>query len=359
MYYRHFGLNGPPFQFGVSPAELYEGHEHAEAIAALTWGLAHEPTGYTLLVGEPGTGKTTIIRSVLARHRKQIKAAFLNYPKAEPLELFRNALRQLGSPASQVSKFECVQAFRACLNGLRSDERLALVLDEAQALSPLLFEELRLLANCVATDERHIQVIFVGQPSILKRLEAPMLRQLNERIGTRVLLRSMQAKEVLQYIEHRIRARNGSVNRVFARRALDLVVEHSHGIPRRVNVLCHNAMLSAYSEGAPKVRVDSVRIVVNEFENLLHNVNIPDVSDSDSSKSVHTRIPVWRRFWKYGASAAVITALGIGSIQGPIPGIASRTGVTIAPAPHATKSERSELSAYRTAAKRFTTQEEC
>lgn len=307
MYYRHFGLNGAPFQFSVTPAELFEGEEQRETIAALGWGLAHEPTGYTLLVGEPGTGKTTIVRSLIARHQNQIRAAYLNYPKAEPLELFRHALRQLGSPASQVSKFECVQAFRECLNELRSDQRLALVFDEAQALSPLLFEELRLLANCASTDERRLQVIFIGQPSILKRLEAPMLRQLNERIGTRVVLRSMSDEQARHYIEHRVSARNGSANKLFARRALDLIVEHSHGIPRRINVLCHNSMLSAYAAGAPKVRLDLVRTIINEFENVVQPASV-DTTD--------TRAPVWRRLWKYSASAAVLSALSIGPFTG-------------------------------------------
>ena len=140
MYYRHFGLSSAPFQFTVMPRAIYRGREQNEAMAALGWGLLHEPTGYTLLIGEPGTGKSTIVRAVLERYRAEAISAFLNYPKAEPLEIFRSALRQLGSRSSQISKFECAEAFVDLLREVGSEQRVALVFDEAQALSPLLFE---------------------------------------------------------------------------------------------------------------------------------------------------------------------------------------------------------------------------
>jgi len=301
MYFNHFGLTKPPFEFGVTPGRIYEGREQREATAAILWGLLHEPSGYTLLVGEPGTGKTTLINAVLARHHK-LRAAYLSYPKAEPLEIFRNALTQLGSKATQLSKYDCVEAFRGCLRALRSDERLALIFDEAQALSPLLFEELRLLVNCASFGERRMQIVFVGQPSILKRLEAPMLRQLNERIGARVLLRPMPSTDAQEYIEHRLRACNGSVSKVFARKALELVVNNSRGIPRKVNLLCHNSMLSAYAQGLKQVNVSTVSKVISEFQNLLG-------AQSDPPAGVQP--PIWRRFLKFGAAATLFASIGI------------------------------------------------
>ncbi|HUA33201.1 MAG TPA: AAA family ATPase [Candidatus Binataceae bacterium] len=301
MYYRHFGLTRPPFEFGIRPGRIYEGREQREATAAISWGLLHEPSGYTLLVGVPGTGKTTLINAVLAEHH-QLRAAYLSYPKAEPLEIFRNALTQLGSRASQLSKYDCVEAFRNCLKSLRGDERLALIFDEAQALSPLLFEELRLLVNCASLGERRMQIVFVGQPSILKRLEAPMLRQLNERIGARVLLRPMPNSDAHEYIEHRLRACNGAVSKVFARKALDMIVQNSRGIPRKLNLLCHNAMLSAYADGMKQVNASTVSKVISEFQNLLG-------AASDSPAEI--RPPVWRRFLKFGAAAMLFSSIGI------------------------------------------------
>lgn len=303
MYYSHFGLTRPPFEFGVTPGRIYEGREQREATAAILWGLLHEPSGYTLLVGEPGTGKTTLINAVLAQHH-HIRTAYLSYPKAEPIEIFRSALTHLGSRAAQVTKYDCVEAFRGCLKSLRGDERLALIFDEAQALSPLLFEELRLLVNCASLGERRMQIVFVGQPSILKRLEAPMLRQLNERIGARVLLRPMPNGDAQEYVEHRLKACNGSMTKVFARRALDLIVQNSQGTPRKLNLLCHNAMLSAYAEGLKQVDAATVRKVVGEFQNLL---------GSAADYPAEVQPALWRRVLKFGAAAMLFSSIGMGN----------------------------------------------
>jgi general secretion pathway protein A len=306
MYYRHFGLSDAPFQFTVMPKTIYRGHEQNEAMAALAWGLLHEPTGYTLLVGEPGTGKSTIVKAVLERHRAEAMSAFINYPKAEPLEMFRSALHQLGSRASQISKYECAEAFVDLLREA-GDRRVALVFDEAQALSPLLFEELRLIGNCAAVGERRLQVIFVGQPSILKRLEAPMLRQLNQRIGARVWLKPMSEKEVVEYIRHRIQTTNGEADQLFARSALKMIAAHSNGIARRVNVLCHNAMLGAYASGRRKVTARQVQSTIAEFENGRASIGV-----NDGEKQPHS----WRRLWMLGASVAVASAVGLAGLVG-------------------------------------------
>jgi general secretion pathway protein A len=307
MYYRHFGLSDAPFQFTVMPNSIYRGREQNEAMAALAWGLLHEPTGYTLLVGEPGTGKSTIVRSVLQRHRAEALSAFINYPKAEPLEMFRSALRQLGSRASQISKFECAEAFVDLLREVGPGQRVALVFDEAQALSPLVFEELRLLGNCAVLGDRRLQVIFIGQPSILKRLEAPMLRQLNQRIGARVWLKPMSEKETLEYIRHRIQTTNGAADQIFAHAALKLIVTHSHGIARRVNVLCHNAMLGAYAAGRRRVTARQVQSTIAEFENKRASFN---------TNGTEKRAPSWRRLWMFGASVAVASAVGLAGLVG-------------------------------------------
>jgi type II secretory pathway predicted ATPase ExeA len=302
MYHRHFGLSDPPFRFTVSPGALYEGREHREAMAALTWGLLHEPTGYTLLVGEPGTGKTTIAHAVLAEHRSQVHSAFLNYPKAEPLELFRYALRELGSDATAASKYDCAEAFRGLLREVGPEQHVALVFDEAQALSPLLFEELRLLGNYAAFGDRRVKIIFIGQPSILKRLGAPMLRQLNERIGTRVSLQPIGERDVLKYVNHRLKNVNGSADRIFASKALRLIATHSNGVPRRIDVLCHNAMLAAYAAGEKRVSARQIRAVIDEFENIHVSLN---------SKTTEGKSLLRRRLWKIGASVAFVSGIGM------------------------------------------------
>lgn len=300
MNYRHFGLSGPPFDFTVSSAALYRGREHSEVIAALDWGLLHEPFGYTLLVGEPGTGKTTLICSVLSQRYQYLRAAYLNYPKLPAIDLFRMALRQLGVDPPPTSKLDCVDAFRSLLRRTDSGDRVALILDEAQALSVEIFEELRLLANYVAAGGQRLQIVLIGQPVLLTRLEAPMLRQLNQRIGTRAILNPMQPDESVAYIEHRLRTRNGNAKKIFSRSALNQIADHGRGIPRCINVMCHNAMLAAYSTGQHSVTAKMVKEVIQEYEHLRispagHHAQLNQASASR-----------WYRFWKFGRYAAML-----------------------------------------------------
>ncbi len=300
MYFRHFGLSGPPFQFTIAPAALFRGREHAEALAALEWGLIHEPSGYTLLVGEPGMGKTTLICSILSRRYQDIHAAYLNYPKLPVIDLFRMALRQLGIDPPPASKLDCIEALKLLVHRTPNDERVAFVMDEAQGLNDEAFEEMRLLANYVNAGQHNVQMVLVGQPSLLDRLESAELRQLAERIGTRVALNPLTPDETQRYIEHRLRTRSGTSERVFTRSALRRIVLGSRGIPRRINVLCHNSMLAAYSAGNRRVGPKEVRAVVDEYEDL----------QSISKGNAPAPRRAWYRFWRAAKSAATINAFG-------------------------------------------------
>ncbi len=122
--------------------------------------------------------------------------------------------------------------------------------DEAQGLSDETMEQLRLLSNSGKTDEKQLHFVFVGQPELLRRLTNPSLRQIEQRIGAKTVLNPLQWAECHEYVEQRLRAVNGATERIFKPRALCYLIRHSGGIPRRLNVLCHNAMLLAYSGGA-------------------------------------------------------------------------------------------------------------
>jgi type II secretory pathway predicted ATPase ExeA len=269
MYYRHFGLNGSPFQFTSSPRQLYLSKAHREGLAALEWGLLHEPSGFTRLVGETGTGKTTLVCSLLARQYEQVRTVYVSNPKLSFEEITQLISGQLGLAPERPGRLAFLQAFNQFLAQLKPGERVAIILDEAQGLSDETLEELRLLSNCGRTDEKQLQFVLVGQPELLQRLSAPSLRQLDQRVGARAVLNAMQREEVYGYIEHRLNAHNGRSRRIFARPALRYLAEHSAGVPRRVNVLCHNAMLLAYSAGASKVSLAMAYAAVAEYENLL------------------------------------------------------------------------------------------
>ena len=269
MYHHHFGLSGPPFQFTPTPEALYLSHTHREALAALEWGLLHEPTGFTLLVGETGVGKTTLLSSILARRHWRARIALLSNPRLDFDQMMQVVMSQLAPGWSGQTRLDLTEGFAALLDGLPSGERVAIVVDEAQELSDEALEGLRLLSNMDTFEERRLQIILVGQPELVTRLARPEMHSLNQRIGARTLLRPLRPAEVREYIDCRLRAKGGTANRIFAPTALSYLVAHSGGIPRRVNVLGHNSMLQGYAAESTKVSLAMVKKAVAEYEDLL------------------------------------------------------------------------------------------
>jgi type II secretory pathway predicted ATPase ExeA len=153
MYYRHFGLDSAPFRFVPAGRDLYLGRSHREALAALEWGMLHEPSGFTLLIGEAGTGKTTLVKSILARNYARVCAACINNPKQGFEGILRELVRQFGLIANS-TKLEMSIAFDRFLERLAPGDRIVIVIDEAQSLDDDGLEELRLFSNSGNTDEK-------------------------------------------------------------------------------------------------------------------------------------------------------------------------------------------------------------
>ena len=273
MYHHHFGLSGPPFQFTPAPDALYLSPTHREALAALEWGLLHEPTGFTLLVGESGVGKTTMVCSILARRLWNVRTALLSNPRLNFDQMMQVVMSQLAPGWSGQSRLELTEGFGELLDGLAPGEHVAIVIDEAQELSEATLEGLRLLSNADTFAERRLQIIFVGQPELVKRLAHPQMHSLNQRIGARAVLKPLGPAQVREYINCRLRAKGGAATRIFAAAALSYLIEHSGGIPRRVNVLSHNSMLQGYAARSKKVSLAMVKNAVSEYEDLLNSKN--------------------------------------------------------------------------------------
>jgi general secretion pathway protein A len=282
MYYRHFGLTGPPFQLTSSPAQLYMSKEHREAYAALEWGLLHEPSGFTVLIGEVGTGKTTLALAILAREFENVRVAYLSNPKLTFEEIVKVIMKQIGIKTGGKSKLADLEAVNDFLRALKPSERVVVMMDEAQGLIDETIEQLRLFSNSGKPDEKQLHFVFIGQPELLRRLTNPLLRQLEQRIGAKTVLNPLQRAECREYIEQRLRAVNGTVEKIFKRGALRYLIRHAGGIPRRINVLCHNAMLLAYSGGARMVDTRMVEASVTEYDSLFSALRsqTPDESNA-------------------------------------------------------------------------------
>ncbi len=266
MYYQHFGLSGPPFASGALPAPLYLSAGHREGLAALQWGL-REPSGFTMLVGEIGTGKTTLIHSLLEARHDGVRIASVSNPKLSFVEMLRVIAGQLGIAPAATGKLELIQAVDGLLAA--QAEQVALILDEAQDISDDTLEELRLLSNSQTAGQRRLQMVLVGQLELARRLARPELRQLNQRIGARALLPTLRPAEVRDYVEYRLRAYHGDIRRLFRRGALRELARSSAGIPRRINVLCHNALMLAYAQKAACVGAAHMREAARDYDNLL------------------------------------------------------------------------------------------
>jgi type II secretory pathway predicted ATPase ExeA/LysM repeat protein len=269
MYYEHFRLSGPPFEFNPSASVLYMSAGHREGLAALEWGLS-EPSGFTMLVGEIGAGKTTLIHSLLSTRHSGVRTAWVANPRISFEEMLRQILGQLGDNRSEkIGKFVLLQAFEAQLAGLKPDECLAVIIDEAQDLSDDALEDLRLLSNFQSLERRRLQIVLVGQPDLATRLASPKLRQFNQRIGARALLPTLQGNEIYDYVDYRLRAKGGDIKTLFTHGALKELSHASGGIPRRINVLCHNALFNAFAQGEPCVTAENMRDAAHDYDHLM------------------------------------------------------------------------------------------
>jgi type II secretory pathway predicted ATPase ExeA len=284
-YNRQFGLSNPPFEMVSKPNSLFMSKAHREGLAALEWGLLYEPGHFTLLIGEAGTGKTTLINVLLNQHFQcvanadghaiystktsdLVRIAYLTNSKLGFEEMLGVVLEQLGYPSGSTTKPELIRKFERLFRQLRPKERIVIIVDEAQALGDETLEELRLFSNYSEYGKGHLEILLVGQPELLTRLMEPSLRQFHQRIGARAILNPLQRDEAFEYIEHKLRESGGSTKKIFRKRALEMLVDHSHGIPRQLNLLCHNALIRAYGSDLRFVTVKFAREAIREYENL-------------------------------------------------------------------------------------------
>ena len=272
MYERFYDLRERPFGLTSNLRYLLMTPKHQEALCNLEYGIASR-TGITLMVGEAGTGKTTLIRKVLAPYMQhpavnRARWVYLNNPtlsQQEFLEFLAHGF-QLGADAAG-SKPRFLRALERVLAECRENGIVtALVIDEAQSLSHELLEEVRLLANFESDTEKLLAVMLAGQPVLASRLNEPQLGQLKQRIALRCVLPALDLRETAIFIAHRISLSGGNPARVFSRDAVLAIYEHSGGIPRTINVICDNALLSGFAAGSQPVGPEIVLEVCRDFD---------------------------------------------------------------------------------------------
>lgn len=269
MYEQFFDLIVRPFDLTPSPRFLVLTDSHREALRNLEYGIASRK-GITLLIGDAGSGKTTIIRSAVEHQPSVVHCVHLNNPTLTRTEFVEMLATRFGlSERAVVSKTQLLLELEALLK-VRHErgETSVLIVDEAQSLSLELLEEIRLLANIETSDEKLMSVIIAGQPELAVRLNQQDLRQLKQRIALRCELRPLTRQETEAYVAGRIRAAGGSGSAVFTREAVGALHEASRGLPRTINVLADNALLGGFAAGVRPVDRSIVVEVCRDFDLL-------------------------------------------------------------------------------------------
>ena len=247
MYARHFRFREDPFGAAPDPKFLYFSREHAEALAALHYGLL-ERRGVLVLAARPGMGKTSLLHHLIERWKDKADTAFLYRPPETREEMIAGVLEDLGLEPGPSYAENCRRLRDQAFESRRRGRRLLLIFDEAQGIPPEVLEEIRRLSNLETPDEKLIDIILAGQAGL--SLEGEALRQ---RVGIWTEMGILDTAEVRRYIEHRMRAAGRLRGRVFSRGALARIAELSGGIPRNINTICFQALSAAFAKGARRV----------------------------------------------------------------------------------------------------------
>jgi general secretion pathway protein A len=266
MYVSFFGLIEKPFSITPDPRYLYLSERHAEALAHLLYGI-NESGGFIQLTGEVGTGKTTVVRTLLSRVPQHADVAVILNPRVTPVEFLLTICEELGlglDEANRSSVKEMVDALNRRLLAAHADgRRVIVIVDEAQNLSADVLEQVRLLTNLETATQKLLQIILIGQPELRELLDRTDLRQLAQRITGRYHLNPLAKPETDQYVRHRLRVA-GASGEIFTPAALGEVHRVSSGVPRVINVVCDRALLGAYTEDTKKVTPALVRRAAGE-----------------------------------------------------------------------------------------------
>jgi general secretion pathway protein A len=266
MYTSFFGLSEKPFAITPDPRYLYLSERHAEALAHLLYGI-NESGGFIQLTGEVGTGKTTVVRTLLSRVPHHADVAVILNPRVTPVEFLLTICEELGleiAEADRDSVKQMVDALnRRLLSGHADGRRIIVLVDEAQNLSIDVLEQVRLLTNLETPTQKLLQIILIGQPELRELLDRTDLRQLAQRITGRYHLKPLSREETKGYVRHRLRVA-GATEDIFTPAALVELHRLSQGIPRVINVACDRALLGAYTQEIKKINAGLVRRAAGE-----------------------------------------------------------------------------------------------
>ncbi len=262
MYLEYFQLREKPFRIAPDPAYFFFSAIHREALSALSRGI-DDRCGLLMLIGEVGTGKTTLCR--LVQERRGCTSIYLTNPFLSVGELAETLHRQLGLPAGSGAPGDRLERIRDHLiHQYLSGKTVVLFIDEAHRLAGPLLEQVLVLSNLQRPNAQLLQIVLVGQSELLEILNHPQLASLNQRIGVRYHLTGMDRADTTRYVSHRLKKAGCTIDSLFSLGAVDAVWKASGGRPRLINLLCERALVETYRRGKKRVGRREVGAVVGD-----------------------------------------------------------------------------------------------
>lgn len=266
MYLDYFRMGKEPFNVTPDPEFLFLSSSHKEALAAIIYGV-EQRKGFVAIIGEVGVGKTTIVRSYLARaDRERQKIIYLFNANIGFSGLLMTILRELGVESPPASPYVLVtRLHQQLIHEYASGRTVVLIIDEAQNMPVETLENLRMLSNLETTKEKLMQIVFSAQPEFEELLAKKELRQLKQRLAVKATIRPLTVAESLQYIRHRLARASAAGNEIFTAGAMQLVARQAQGNPRVINLLCDNCLVTSFGQKRTVVNRRIVREIVADF----------------------------------------------------------------------------------------------
>ncbi|MGH7324041.1 MAG: ExeA family protein [Candidatus Rokuibacteriota bacterium] len=266
MYLSFYGLRETPFSPTPDPRFLFQSARHREALAQLLYGV-QERKGFIVLTGEIGTGKTTLLRTMLERLDQTTPVAYIHNSTLPTEGLLEYMLQDWGVKSTAANHTQRLFELNEFLiEQHRQGFSPVLVIDEAQNLSQEALEAVRLLSNFETTHQKLMQIVLVGQPELRDKLNASELRQLKQRIGMRCHIGPLTPEETRLYIRHRLRVAGAADAGIFTDGAVQRITEYSRGIPRLINIVCDHCLLSGYADSKRRIDPGVVEEAVEYLE---------------------------------------------------------------------------------------------
>ena len=244
MYEKFYGLTDKPFNLTPDSKYFYASQKHEEALNCLFLAIS-ERNGFIVITGEIGSGKTTVCRTLLNRLDPMTKVALVLNTHLGKKELLTTILEDLDIEYRSTSKTHLLSALnKYLLEQAEKDINVVLIIDEAQNLTPSVLEEVRMLSNLETETEKLIQIVLIGQPELKKKLGMPRLEQFRQRVVLHYHLQPLGQEETKEYIHHRLKKAGNANADIFTQEAIDEIFINSKGIPRLINLISHNALIS-------------------------------------------------------------------------------------------------------------------